>query len=76
MTLFAPPISALGNSHNHTPDVQPEDNFVESAMPAAYHPAGHVLPRQDASSSFNRMEYARDNWESRAPWPAISAAAR
>ena len=44
-------------------EVQPEENLAPSAMPAAFHPAGHVLLWQDTRGCFSRMEYARDNWE-------------
>jgi len=42
---------------------QPQQNFAPSALPAAFHPAGHVFLWQDAKGCFNRMDYARDNWD-------------
>ena len=44
-------------------DEQPRQNFAASALPAAFHPAGHVFLWQDAKGCFNRMDYARDNWD-------------
>ncbi len=44
-------------------EVQPQTNVASSALPAAFHPAGNVLLWQDAKGCFQRMDYARDNWD-------------
>ncbi len=44
------------------PEEQPAENFVASALPAAFHPAGHVLIWQDARRCFHQIGYAEQNW--------------
>ena len=41
---------------------QPNENFVPSALPSAFHPAGHILLWEDARHCFHSLKYERDNW--------------
>ena len=44
-------------------DENPTDNFVPSALPAAFHPGGHLLIWQDANGCFQQLAYAGKNWD-------------
>ncbi|TDR38995.1 uncharacterized protein DUF3160 [Tahibacter aquaticus] len=48
-------------------DVQPTRNDVASAVPAAFHPGGHILLWQDAKGCFHKLPYAGMNWGEAAP---------
>jgi Protein of unknown function (DUF3160) len=43
-------------------DVQPTRNDVASALPAAFHPAGHLLLWQDGKDCFHKLPYDGMNW--------------
>lgn len=47
-------------------DVQPTRNDVATAIPAAFHPAGHILLWQDGKGCFHKLPYAGMNWGSAA----------
>ena len=40
----------------------PAQNFTPSALPAAFHPAGHILIWQDAKGCFQQLPYSYWNW--------------
>lgn len=40
----------------------PAQNFTPSALPAAFHPAGHILIWQDAKGCFQQLPYSYTNW--------------
>jgi hypothetical protein len=40
----------------------PAQNFTPSALPAAFHPAGHILIWQDAKGCFQQLPYSHWNW--------------
>jgi hypothetical protein len=48
-------------------DEDPTPNFVSSALPAAFHPAGHLLIWQDAIGCFQQLAYAGKNWDKPSP---------
>jgi hypothetical protein len=52
------------SSNISVPDVdeQPTSNSVPSALPAAFHPGGHILIWQDGSGCFQQLAYAGWNW--------------
>ena len=41
----------------------PTPNFVSSALPAAFHPGGHLLIWQDVNGCFQQLAYAGKNWD-------------
>ena len=41
---------------------EPAQNFTPSALPAAFHPAGHILIWQDAKGCFQQLPYSNWNW--------------
>lgn len=43
-------------------DAPPTRNDAESALPAAFHPAGHILLWQDKGGCFHKIPYAGMNW--------------
>jgi Protein of unknown function (DUF3160) len=44
-------------------DQDPTANFVPSALPAAFHPDGHLLIWEDGSGCFQQLAYAGQNWD-------------
>jgi hypothetical protein len=44
-------------------DEDPTPNFVSSALPAAFHPDGHLLIWQDGNGCFQQLAYAGKNWD-------------
>ena len=40
----------------------PKQNFTPSALPAAFHPAGHILIWQDTKGCFQQLPYSDWNW--------------
>lgn len=40
----------------------PGQNFTPSALPAAFHPAGHILIWQDSKGCFQQLPYSYWNW--------------
>ncbi|MGA2652699.1 MAG: DUF3160 domain-containing protein [Terracidiphilus sp.] len=44
-------------------DEPPTPNFVSSALPAAFHPDGHLMIWQDGSGCFQQLAYAGKNWD-------------
>jgi hypothetical protein len=44
-------------------DENPTANFVPSALPAAFHPGGHLLIWQDSNGCFQQLAYAGKNWD-------------
>lgn len=58
----APPPKSLAE------DEQPPQPFTaESALPEAFHPAGHIMLWVDGAQCFNAAHYGRDNWEKSTP---------
>jgi hypothetical protein len=54
------------SSYVKLPDVdaeEPTPNFVVSALPAAFHPGGHILIWQDGNGCFQQLAYAGKNWD-------------
>ncbi|MCE5244946.1 MAG: DUF3160 domain-containing protein [Syntrophobacteraceae bacterium] len=45
---------------------QPSSLEAPSALPAAFHPAGHILLWEDGNRCFHQAQYGRDHWESMA----------
>jgi hypothetical protein len=41
---------------------EPAQNFTPSALPAAFHPAEHILIWQDAKGCFQQLPYSYWNW--------------
>jgi len=44
-------------------DEDPTPNFVSSALPAAFHPSGHLMIWQDGNGCFQQLAYAGKNWD-------------
>ncbi len=59
--VLGPPASYIRMQAKYA-DEQPAENFVASALPSAFHPAGHVLIWQDSRRCFHRIGYAEQNW--------------
>ncbi len=54
-------------THFEEADRDPSEIAVPSALPVAFHPAGHLLLWEDASGCFQVARYDRDYWKSSAP---------
>lgn len=55
-------------------DEQPSRLEARSALPLAFHPAGHVLLWEDENKAFQHALYLRDHWEktSKLSYPGVS----
>lgn len=69
---------AVGNKKGFTTfkdaDEQPSRIEAASALPLAFHPAGHILLWEDEKRNFQYAVYARDHWEKsiKLSYPGVS----